>query len=395
MTEDIRPERYRYYEELKNHIGGESRFFNGDLVYPRQLEIHLPGDKRKPCVMHCTHCQGMLFEKGLGDWESIGLSLLHKLKGAVPYHIYGGAYTEPVMNPYFGAYLGTTKYYGNLFGIHTSGAPLWELEEHQGLLTEMLRLQNDERDYISFSLDAGSIESHMKGKGLREDKFTDILKSIEILATAKRKMAVRLCYLLNKWNSSEEEIEFIVTFARRVGVDSLRFSVPYAKYNQSFDRVREYKEHKEVPVSEVYRNRISPYTSKSHDDIPYIFYVTPEEGWTDIDLYDFNQCVYGYFQITLAADGYMYKCSAVAAPDAPHLRLGKITDDIDKFEDMVRRNQCSRFNAQSSCFAHGVRCNRMAVECNRKYRDGKTDEGRTDWLRSLGEEDPGVSERSP
>lgn len=369
--DDIRPERYRYYEQLKQHIGGEEVFFNGDLVYPRQLEIHLPGDKRKPCVMRCTHCQGMKFKKGLGDWETTGLSLLHNLKGRVPYHVYGGAYTEPVINPYFGAYLGVTKYYGNFFGIHTSGSPLWELEEHQGLLTEMLRLSNDERDYISFSLDAGSVESHMKGKGLSQDRYTNILKAMEFLATADRQMSVRVCYLLNRWNSTEEEIEFITTFCRRIGVDSLRFSIPYAPYNQSFDKVEKYKEQHEVPKAEEYRERIAPYMSESHDEKPYIFYVTPEEGWTDIALYDFDQCVYGYFQITLAADGHLYRCSAVAAPDAPHLRLGEITDDIQIFEKAIARNQSPNFHCQAACFKHGVRCNRMAVECNRKYRDSK------------------------
>jgi len=369
--DDIRPERYRYYEQLKGHIGGEETFFDGESVDPRQLEIHLPGDKRKPCVMRCTHCQGMRFEKGLGDWETTGLSLLQRLEGRIPYHIYGGAYTEPVMNPYFGAYLGVTKYYGNWFGIHTSGAPLWELEEHQGLLTEMLRLGTNERDYISFSLDAGSPESHMKNKGLDGDRFTDILKSIEMLATADREMSVRVCYLLNRWNSTEEEIDFITTFCRRVGVDSLRFSVPYAPYNQSFENVEKYKQQKEVPYSDVFKVQLAPYMSESQDDRPYIFYVTPEEGYTDIALYDFDQCVYGYFQITLAADGYMYRCSAVAAPDAAHLRLGEITDDLKEFGKMVERNQNPAFNCQAACFKHGVRCNRMAVECNRKYRDSK------------------------
>jgi len=370
--DDIRPERYRYYDQLIQHVGSEDTFFDGELVYPRQLEIHLPGDHIHPCVMRCTHCQGMLFEKGLGTWEATGLSLLHNLEGAVPYHIYGGAYTEPVINPYFGAYLGVTKHYGNYFGIHTSGSPLWELEKHQGLLTEMLRLGDDERDYISFSLDAGSVDSHSKGKGLSEDKFTDILNAIAFLATAKdRKMSVRVCYLLNRWNSTEEEIEYITTFANRVGIDSLRFSVPYAQYNQTFDQVKRYKERKEVPHSEEYRNRIAPYMSTDQSDRPYIFYVAPKEGWTDIALYDFDQCIYGYFQITLAADGYMYRCSAVAAPDAAHLRLGIITDEIEEFERMNKRNQVSGFDCQKACFAHGVRCNRMAVECNRKYRDSK------------------------
>ena len=370
MKKDIRPQNYRYFDNLVDYIGGEEKLFNGELIYPRQLELHLPGNHNSSCPMKCLHCQGMLFEHGLGTWENTALSLLHNLKGAVPYHIYGGAYTEPVINPYQISFLGATKYYGNHFGIHTSGAPLWQMQKHVGWLDEMIRLGTDSEDYISFSLDAASSYSHKKGKRTEEDEFQNILKSIEYIAThPKRKMSVRLCYLFNKWNSTEEEIQNITSFAKKVGVDSLRFSVPYAHYLQTFDKVENYKEKKEVPVSEVYRNRVKPYISKKQSEKPYIFYMTPKEGYTDISLYDFDQCVYGYYQLTYGADGYVYKCSAVAAPDMKHLRLGRITDNIEEFEKLNRLNQDSKFNAQKGCFSHGGRCNRMAVECNRKYRD--------------------------
>ena len=65
----------------------------------------------------------------------------------------------------------------------------------------------------------------------------------------------------------------------------------------------------------------------------------------------------------------MYKCSAISAPNMKHLRLGKSTDDIEEFKKMCLKNYDPNFNAQEGCFAHGGRCNRMAVECNRKYRD--------------------------
>jgi len=374
--EDIRPEQYQYYRQLVKHVGGEERFFDGSLIYPRQLEIHLPGDHRKPCIMQCIHCQGGLFDRALGRWEATALSLLQKLERRVPYHIYGGAYTEPVINPYLMAFLGVTKFYGNHFGIHTSGAPLWSMQQDTGWLDEMLYLGEDEVDYISFSLDAGSVESHKKGKGIDCDEFTGIMNGIEYCASAvDRKMSVRLCYLLNRWNSSKAEIEAIVEFAKCVGVDSLRFSIPYAKYNQDFEKVEKYKAKNETPKEEQYRALLAPHMSTDKADRPYIFYVTPEEGYTDIALYDFHQCIYGYYQITLSADGHMYKCSAISAPDMKHLRLGRITDNIEAFEEMNKRNQNAAFDAQKGCFQNGGRCNRMAVECNRKFRS-KHDEDR-------------------
>lgn len=371
MIKDIRPESYRYFDNLVEHVGGKEKFFNGENIWPRQLEIHLPGDHRKACDLKCAHCQGHLFEKGLGLWENKAMSLLHKMKGAIPFHIYGGAYTEPCINPYLMAFLGTTKFYNNCFGIHTNGCALWGLQENYGWLDELRRLGTNPLDYLSISWDAGSPKSHMKGKGTKINYFDDITKSIHHLAKQPRTMSVRLCYLFNKWNSSEGEIKNAVAIARSAGVDSLRFSIPYAHYNQKFDKVKKYRSKKETPFEEEYRERLKPYLSTSRNEKPYIFYFTPTEGYTDIDLYDFKQCIYGYYQITLAADGYMYKCSAIAAPDMKHLRLGEITDDLQEFKEMNYKNLDPNFDAQKSCFACGGRCNRMAVECNRKFRDWK------------------------
>ena len=369
--EDIRPESYRYFDNLVDHVRGKQNFFNGELVYPRQLEIHLPGDHNRPCDLHCAHCQGHLFEKGLGLWEGKVLALLHKLEGKVPFHIYGGAYTEPTINPYLMAYCNTTKYYGNYFGIHTNGVALWSLQQQQAWLDELERLGDDPLDYLSISLDAGLEKSHMKWKGSKKGQFSDILKAIEYISLKDRKMSVRMCYLMNKQNSSPEEIKSIIEFARHAKVDSLRFSIPYAHYKQDFSKVEKYKAKNETPNAEKYREMVSPYLSSSQDEKPYIFYVTPEEGFTDIGLYDFNQCIYGYYQITFASDGYVYKCSAVGAPDMAHLRLGEATDNIEEFERMNLANQCAEFDGQEGCFKHGARCNRMAVECNRKFRDWK------------------------
>lgn len=100
VKKDMRPPEYRYWKQLMEHLKGDSEvFFNGELVYPRQFEIHLPGNHLVPCDLHCPHCAGRYFQKDLGTWEMEGLELLDKLEGKIPYHIYGGAYTEPLMNP--------------------------------------------------------------------------------------------------------------------------------------------------------------------------------------------------------------------------------------------------------------------------------------------------------
>ena len=105
-----RPSSYQYFKMLKDHLGGSCKqIFNGKLVYPRQLEIHLPADHKKPCNFHCYHCAGMKFKKDLGIFEMEALELLQKLNGKIPYVIYGGSSTEPLINPYFMTFLAMTK----------------------------------------------------------------------------------------------------------------------------------------------------------------------------------------------------------------------------------------------------------------------------------------------
>ena len=118
---------------------------------------------------------------------------------------------------------------------------------------------------------------------------------------------------------SLENFIAVIETAREIGIDSLRFSIPFASYNQSFDKVREYKKERETPMNAVYEQRLAPYLSKSEDEKPYIFYTGPE--FTDIDKFDFRQCAYCYYQITFGADGYVYKCSPAATPTMAMCRL--------------------------------------------------------------------------
>jgi radical SAM protein with 4Fe4S-binding SPASM domain len=366
-----RPSGYDYFGILKDHLKKLDKIFNGKLVYPRQMEIHLPADHKKACNFDCPYCAGKLFIKDLGNWELTGLELLEKLKGAIPFNIFGGAYTEPLLNPYMMTFLNTTKKLGSNFGIHTNGSLLKLLEEHQGWLTELCRISTGREDYLSISLDAGTTESHNSIKRLSGDGFfKDIIKGIK-LATKIRKDSnakgptIRLCYLMTPQNSSPKEIKKIVETAKKAKVDSLRFSIPFAHYNQQFDKVRRYRDKVERKLEDKFLNLTKPYLTSASTK-PHIFYVS--SVFQDVDVYDFKQCVYGYYQITLGADGYVYRCSTVATPSFPQFRLGKITSDLKKFNQMTLSNLDPKYNC-FSCFNAGARCNRQATECNRSYRD--------------------------
>ncbi len=105
----------------------------------------------------------------------------------------------------------------------------------------------------------------------------------------------------------------------------------------------------------------APLMSPSLEERPYIFYIPPQ--CQDVDRMNFRQCIYSYYQITLAADGYVYKCSSTASPSFKMNRLGKIPENLNKLNPMIVANHGPNFNA-STCFKVGARCNRIALEIN-------------------------------
>ena len=366
-----RPRGYRYWERLKSHLGHDARkIFNGSLIYPRQLEIHLPGNGKIGCNFNCPWCQGSELVQPLGYWEEEGLKLLHNLKGVIPLHVYGGAYTEPMLNDYMLEYLETTKQYGNQFGIHTNGSQLLRREEQEGFLSKLVEIANGENDYMSISLDAGFADTHTKSKRLKKTYFYNIingLRRISRIRGNKKYPALRVVYLLNDDNSSPEEIANIISIGKLLKLDSIRFSIPYELYGRPFAQVREYKQASETPYAKKYHDILKQYIdTQSANSKPFIFWIPPE--FQDVDEMNYTQCVYSYYQITLAADGWVYKCSSTASPSFKFCRLGKITSDLNKFNDMIVRNHNPDWNP-SICFEHGARCNRMAIELNNMWRD--------------------------
>ncbi|MCK5215383.1 MAG: radical SAM protein [Candidatus Omnitrophica bacterium] len=360
---------YNYLEILKNFLGGSlKKVFSGELVYPRQLEIHLPGDKERACDFKCYYCQGGLLNQALGMDEPRALKLIDEIgPDKCEYYIYGGAYTEPLLNPHLLDFLKVTKKHKVFFGIHTNGSRLKAMESESGFLTTVFRMM-EHKDYVSVSLDAGTPESHMKTKNLDKNYFDDIIEGIRMMVKFRDQNpdnpAVRVCYLMNRFNSSDEEIARIVEITRELEVDSLRFSIPYDQYGKSFDKVHNYKETVEVPQNIDYERRLQKYISLDTQQRPFIFYFPPSNQ--DVDQMNYSQCIYTYYQITLAADGNVYRCSSIGSPTFSYGIIGPIPETVKELEKMILKGQDPDFRC-FECFSHGARCNRMAFEINREF----------------------------
>lgn len=374
MKNDPRIKEYRYLEQLQNYIEtAEKRYVRGNpapFIYPKQLEIHLPSDRNTPCNLACDHCFSTLYKKELGRWETEGLKLLHNLKGAIPYSIFGGAYTEPTASPFLFPYLETVKHYGNHFGVHTNGTYLFDLEKQQRFLTNVHEISTDREDYISVSLDAGCGMSWKDLKHRNKSNFWNILQAIETMAEIREKKnknshAIRIMYLVSDKTFGQEQFEFIISFAKMMKVDSLRFSVPYDYYARDFEKVKNYKETTEDRIAEKLELAVKDLISESKEERPYIFYSDPY--YVDINRFDFNVCKYGFFQITLGSDGFIYPCSAIAAPTAKHLRISPVSSDLEEFNLQCWQLQNNPVRCKDDCFSHGLRCNRMGLEINEYF----------------------------
>jgi len=364
-----RLQNYNYLQILKDFLGGDfKKIFSGEIVYPRQLEIHLPGDHKRACDFNCYYCQGGLLKQPLDMNEKKVLALLEQIGGGkCEYYIYGGAYTEPLLNPYLIDFVRVSRKHNVNVGIHTNGSRLKTLEEEKGFLTECFSIMCS-KDYISVSLDAGFPESHMKTKNLDQNYFDEIIEGIRIMSDLKKKFpqgpAIRICYLLNRFNSSEEEIANIVSIAKDLEVDSLRFSIPYDQYGKPFEKVRDYKKNVEVPQHEEYARLLDKFVLQEESKKPHIFYFPPINQ--DVDRMNYRQCIYSYYQITLASDGNVYRCSSIASPSFSYGIIGPIPETKKKFEEYIMEAQDPDFKC-SECFEKGARCNRMALEINSAY----------------------------
>ncbi len=365
-----RPAAYRYFDLLKQHLNGDlSRIFNDELIYPRQFEVHLPGNGKVACNFDCYYCQAKKLKKTLKRFEETALSLVGKLDGKIPWITFSGQYTEPLLNPYLLHFIKAIKEQGSYYGIHTNGSLLGFLDTKNDFLTKLCEESNSVDDFITCSLDAGYPESHGKIKGGIGNWFDLIifgLKRLVEMRNGRDFPSIRVTYLMNEQNSSPDEIENTVSIMKKIGIDSLRFSIPYDYYGNSLSKAKKYKEKIELKYGQKYQDLISSYLSNDGER-PYVYWMPPK--YQDVKSMDYKACVDGYYQICLGADGWFYRCTSAAAADFKACRLGRVTDDLAEFENIIRKNQTQEWSP-STCFAQGTRCSRMALDINKRWNDG-------------------------
>lgn len=356
----MQPKAYDYLSHLKIHLGNLDKIFNERPVWPRQIFFYLPGDHVRPCNFHCSFCAGQLGVKDLPHWESEGLKLLNNLGDVIPYHMYSGFFTEPLLNSFLLTYMKTTKRNGCCYGLKTNGSLLLRRE---GFIESVIEIADKPKDYISVSLDAGYAKSHARIKRVPEYVFEEVCDGARALVEQrgnKEYPAIRFSYLLNHVNDSPAEVRHAIVLAKGIGVDSIRFSQPHPAYGlkkKTADRQwrRIYRRDAK------YREMLEPLVSDDADERPFVFFAGPARPG------NFGQCAYGYYQIAISHDGGVYRCTCTADTRFSSMRLGKVTSDLESFRQYIKANQDPTFDPQE-CFSQGVYCCRAGVAVNEAWQ---------------------------
>lgn len=334
-------------------------------VWPRQLAIHLPGDHIRACNLRCAHCAGKLYPMVLGEWEEDLLNLLDKLKGAVFLHNYSGVYSEPLLNPFLVPLIEKTKQYSNVYGIKTNGSLLLGLEKKSGFMSKLCVLATSPDDYVSISLDAGYAKSFAKIKGVKQSVFHDVTEAIKLFGRLRGNNsfpALRATYLFTGQNDTCGEIDAAIKICAEAGFDSIKFSQATPVWSLGREANREWWSRIHKRDRELHR-----YFSKffaSEVGRAKVLYSSPQMFPSG----GYRVCGYGYYQIALAEDGYVYRCSAASGSLFEDMRLGQITTDTSEFLEYVTKNQDIYFDTHK-CFSRGAYCCRAAAAINDYYNE--------------------------
>jgi MoaA/NifB/PqqE/SkfB family radical SAM enzyme len=366
------PDYYAYAQTLLRYLQArraDFKPFDGNPVLPRQLEVHVPNDGPQPCNLHCKHCQGNRVDQPMAKFDDTLLQLIEDLAGRVSLFVFSGAYVEPTLNRHLIEFIEVAKATNSQFGLHTHGGLLKSLDRELSFVSRICGAA-DGSDYVTVSLDAGCGDSYAKTKRVDPTHFDAVVDGLDLLVRTRESLdrpgpRIRVTYLLNKWNSGRDEIVHAAEIARRLRVDSLRFSIPYAPYGTPYDASIRYKQHHEVSFYAEVVDRLAGVLSENPDDRPFVSFLPPDAQ--DVENCFTHHCAYGYFQITTGSDGYLYRCSSTASPSFPEHRLGRLPATADQLVELVGRNQDGAFDPMTRCKPCGARCNRAAIDVNQTF----------------------------
>ena len=338
-------------------------------VIPHQVEFQPGALGKKICWLSCPYCYG---ESAINTLERPSTERLVEIlneiaDGGVNKVTFAGWATDPLNSKSIDKLLENAINRKMIFGFNTK--PIKVSKDFINLLKNK-DIHPD--SWISLSIDSGSNEVFNKVHGMNQTKaplYDKVLSNVMRIKEANqpiRKFDVSAAYLLNKFNSSKDEILNFIKDFKRAGCNLLRFS-----FAQPPRGLVHQNKIETVPLKEE-KNEIMSKLSKwimSYDSDECRILVTDPDAENNIFYKDRTlPCVARFIYPTVGFDGRLYQCSQSAAPNFKETEIGDLKKD--SFWDLYYNYDVSDF--KNFFKSTGELMNKVGCRCDRKEHIANT-----------------------
>ena len=343
-------------------------------IIPHQVEFQPGPQGKKICWLSCPYCYG---ESAINTDERPDTERLIKIlneiaDGGVNKVTFAGWATDPLNSKSIDDLLEVAINRKMIFGFNTK--PIKVSDRFINLLKEK---EINANSWISLSIDSGSNEVFNKVHGMKTkaclyDKILSNVLRIKEANEPIRKFDVSAAYLLNKFNSSKEEISKFILDFKNAGCNVLRFSFaqpPRGLVNEAkIETVPLMEEKNEIMY------KLKEWISSHDTETCKVMIVDPDK---ENDIFYKSRtlpCVARFIYPTVGFDGKLYQCSQSAAPNFKETEIGDLKKD--SFWDLYYNYDVSDFDGffrETGRLMNkvGCRCDRKEHIVNKKIKESK------------------------
>jgi len=331
-------------------------------VIPHQVEFQPGPQGKKICWLTCNYCYGASVINSLERPSTERLvEILNEIAdGGVNKVTFAGWATDPLNSKSIDYLLEAAIDRNMIFGFNTKALKL------SNKFVDLLKSRKINRlSWMSLSVDAGTNKTFNIVHGLPNSKaplYDNFLKNILRIKEANipdRKFDISAAYLLNKFNSSKDEINKFIKDFKHAGCNLLRFSFaqpPRGKIDQEIDTVPLIEEKNKI------MDELKDFILDQETENCKIIIIDPDKE-NDIFYKDRTlPCVARFIYPTVGFDGRLYQCSQSAAPNFKEMELGDLKNQ--NFWDLYYNYDVSNF--KKFFFDSGKLMSKVGCRCDRK-----------------------------
>jgi len=339
-------------------------------VTPHQVEWQPGPPGQKICWLECPYCYGGSAEMTAERLPlARALDVLHEMAdgpgkpdvGGVQKIVFAGYATDPLYSKDITALVTAALGYKMTVGFNTKA-----IHVPRNLLAVLAAMKTP-KSYVSVSVDAGSNQVYNEVHGVKTNAklYDQVLENIELLVETGIEVAAT--YLVNRLNSSSNEIETFLEHTLEAGVDVIRFA--FAQLPRGANEMPT------VPTLDecrIFADRIRALLGIWHSHGTEIIIADADAEYNLFRKERTLPCVARWVYPTVGYTGLLYPCSQTGAPDFDSIALGDLR--THSFWDLYYDYEADRLDelfARDAALmqACGCRCDRKEHLTNLKAGD--------------------------